>query len=74
MYKLPDNITREELLQFQGLEGTLLNPVEDADGNWVVSDEEWNSHEFAYLKEQYPDLAALFTQIPYNPKPPLKPY
>lgn len=74
MYKLPDNITPERLKEFKGIEGTLLNPVEDADGNWVVSDEEWESHEFQYLKSEYPDLAALFTQIPYNPKPPQPPF
>lgn len=69
MRKLPDNITPDELKQFRGLEGTLLNPVQDADGNWIVSDEEWESPEFQYLKSEYPDLAALFTEIPYNPKP-----
>jgi hypothetical protein len=74
MYKLPDNITPEKLREFKGLEGTVLNPVEDADGNWVVGDEEWESHEFTYLKEKYPNLAALFVQIPYKPKPPVKPY
>lgn len=74
MYKLPDNITPERLKEFKGLEGTLFNPIEDADGNWVVSDEEWGSHEFQYLKAKYPNIAALFTQIAYNPKPPQKPY
>lgn len=73
MRKLPDNITREDLRQFVGTEGTLLNPVQDADGNWVVSEIEWDSHEFDFLKKDYPDLAQSFTKIEWNPPPIIEP-
>jgi hypothetical protein len=67
MRKLPDNITREDLIQFSGTQGTKLNPVLDADGDLVVSEEEWNSPEFAYLKKEYPDFAAAFTFKEFKP-------
>ena len=65
--KLPPQVAVDELRTFKGTLGTLLNPILDADGDLIVSMEEWNSAEFAYLKEQYPDLAALFTEKEYNP-------
>lgn len=68
MYKLPPNITPEELMRFQGAEGSYLNPIQDADGNWVVSDEEWNAAEFQYIKDEYPEITAQFTHIEFKAK------
>jgi len=67
MYKLPENIDPAELAQIQGTEGTFLHPIQDADGNWVISDQEWHSAEFQHLKQEYPELAAGFTQIEFKP-------
>jgi len=69
MYKVPtDLISPEELRQVQGTDGTSLNPIQDANDNWVVSVEEWEATEFHYLKEKYPDIAAGFEQIETNLK------
>jgi hypothetical protein len=67
MYKIPDNLDQKALAQLQGTEGTFLHPIQDADGNWVISPEEWNSPEFKPTKEKYPNLASLFTEIEFKP-------
>lgn len=68
VYKLPEGLTTDELKQFKGMEGSLLNPIEDAEGNLIISIEEWNADEFQYLKTDYPDIAGQFTAIEYKPK------
>lgn len=53
-----------------GTEGSRLNlDVQDIDGNIIVGQEEWNSHEFQWLKNQYPTETKEFILIKYKPKP-----
>lgn len=64
MYKIPTElISVEELKKTQGENGVSLAPIQDANDNWVVSQEEWEGTEFQYLKEKYPDIAAGFEKI-----------
>ena len=67
MMKLPIEVPPLELKNFIGTLGTVLNPIQDLDGDFVVSMEEWNSEEFAYLKVDFPELAALFTEKEFKP-------
>ena len=69
MWKFPDGINIDEVRQLTGTEGSHLNPVQDADGNWVVSDEEYCTAEFQYLKKDYPQIWANMQRIEYRPKP-----
>ncbi len=58
-----------------GAEGSRLNlNVKDIHGNTVVGVEEWNAPEFAYLHEQYPEEAAQFVEIEYEPAPIFNPF
>jgi hypothetical protein len=43
--------------------------VQDAEGNWIVSDEEYCMAEFQFLKKDYPQIWAGMTRIEYRPKP-----
>lgn len=67
MYKVPAAVTREDLMQFVGAQGSILNPILDANGNLVVSVEEWEMEEFQFIKELHPELAAQFELIDYEP-------
>ena len=69
MWKFPAGINIDEVRQLRGEEGSYLNPVEDANGNWVVSDEEYCAQEFQYLKREFPHIWATMERIPYEPKP-----
>jgi hypothetical protein len=44
------------------------NPVQDINGDWFISIEEWEATEFHYLKEKHPDIAAGFERIETNLK------
>ena len=70
VYKIPDSVDIDFLRNAKGDNGNFLNPIQDADGNWIVSVEEWQAEEFQYLKKQYPEQIKAFTLISYNPKPP----
>jgi len=48
-----------------------FNPIEDADGNWIISNEEYNQMD-TEIKNEFPWLNAL-VQIPYNPITPIDP-
>lgn len=69
IYKVPPQFV-DFLRTVVGTEGSRLNmDVQDIDGNTIVGQEEWNSHEFQWLHDQYPTEAALFEMIEYKPKP-----
>jgi hypothetical protein len=78
VWKFPDLITDAEGVQrpvniaevrmLRGSEGSTLNPIEDADGNWVVSDEEYCAPEFQFMKKDYGHIWAGMQRIEYNPK------
>ncbi len=68
MWKFPSGINIDEVRQLRGKDGSYLNPVEDANGNWVVSDEEYCAQEFQYLKREFPHIWATMERIEYNPK------
>ena len=53
MWKLPAGVNIEVMRGLRGLYGNFLNPIQDANGNWVVSDEEYSCPEFQYLKQQW---------------------
>ena len=64
MYKVPTElISADELKKIQGSEGTYFAPIEDADGNTVVSIDEWESKEFDHWKEQNKDITSKFAKI-----------
>jgi len=68
MWKFPDGINIDDVRMLQGTEGGRLNPVQDIDGNWVVSDEEYCMQEFQYLKKDYPQIWANMQRIEYKQK------
>lgn len=68
VYLIPAAITAESLRHTVTTEGGSVNPIQDKDGNWILTQEEWNAPEYQGFKDKYPDLAALFVLIPYNPK------
>lgn len=45
VYKIPTEL-KSELLEIKGSQGSRLNPIEDIDGNVVISVEEFESEEF----------------------------
>jgi hypothetical protein len=69
VWKFPEGINIDDVRQLQGTEGSHLNPVQDAEGNWIVSDEEYCMAEFQYLKKDYPQIWAGMTRIEYRQKP-----
>ena len=67
VYKVPKGITREQITALVGTEGSLLNPIHDADGNLILSQEEWEADEFQQYKTQYEDLIGKFELIEFKP-------
>jgi hypothetical protein len=67
VYKLPEGISIEIMRTLQGAEGSYLNPIEDANGNWIISQEEYNAAEFQHLVAAYPDVYAAMQLIYYEP-------
>ena len=68
VYKVPGTITAEQLKGLTGSEGSRLNPIEDAEGNLILSQEEWDATEFQQYKSQYEELIGGFELIEYRPK------
>lgn len=70
-YKLPADLTPEELTETLVASGSPLapNPVQDVNDLWFISEEEWNYPEWQGFKEQYPDIAAAFEYTEYIPNP-----
>ncbi len=67
VYKIPLGTDIEGMRLLVGKEGSYLNPIQDIDGNWIVSQEEYNAYEFQYLKTEFPDVVAGFELIEYKP-------
>lgn len=70
VYKVPDEQTAIYLRNVVGLNGNFLNPIQDNNNNWIISQQEWINPEFQFLKEQYPEKVSLFELIIYEPIPP----
>lgn len=68
VYKIPSNLV-DAVKGLKGSEGSKLNPIQDIDGNWILTAEEINSPEFDAFKVQYVDLIVEFEKIEYKPKP-----
>ena len=63
-YKIPtDLVSIEELRQLQGTDGSFLFPIQDINGEWIVSTQEWDSKEFQWLKDKFPEIADGFKAI-----------
>ena len=69
VYKVPTGITIEELEKLVGNQGSTLLPMLDANGNIIISVEEWNAQEFQFIKELYADKIGQFEIIDYSPVP-----
>jgi hypothetical protein len=67
VYKLPIGISIETMRTLQGAEGSRLNPIQDTNGNWIISQEEYNAAEFQHLVTEYPDVYAAMQLIDYEP-------
>ena len=70
-YKLPPDLTPEELTQVLMESGSPLapNPVQDVNDYWFISEEEWNYPEWQNFKVQYPEITANFIYMEYVPNP-----
>lgn len=67
VYKLPTDLNPEALRQYTGTMGTIIDPVLDADGSFVISKEEWESQEFQYLKNEFSEIVSKFEKIEWKP-------
>jgi hypothetical protein len=65
LWKLPPLIDIEGMRKLKGNEGTFLNPVQDINGDWFVSQEEYDSIEFQYLKTDFTDWVTQFVLSDY---------
>ena len=70
-YKLPDDLTPEELTEvlLSSGSGLVPNPVQDVNDLWFISEGEWNYPEWQQFKIQYPEIAAGFEYTEYIPNP-----
>ena len=67
--KIPGTLSEKSICIGTGTEFCQLNPVQDINGNWCISLEEWNSKDFSRLKEKYSaNTLKQFTQILWQPK------
>ena len=73
--KIPDilfnGLPLYQVLQNTSNNGVFVGPVQDINGEWFISDVVWDMIEFQYLKTEYPEMAALFTDAAYTPPEPL---
>lgn len=51
-YKIPKGIVNE-LREIKGSQGSTLNPIEDVNGNFIISVEEFKSKEFDLSKYEF---------------------
>ncbi len=70
-YKLPPDLTPEELTQVLLESGSTLapNPVQDVNDEWFISEQEWEYPEWQNFKVQYPEITANFVYTEYVPNP-----
>lgn len=52
VYKLPKELV-SELREIKGSQGSRINPIEDANGNYVISSEEIESEEFDLSRYEF---------------------
>jgi hypothetical protein len=69
VWKFPQGVNIDNVRMLKGTEGSHMNPIQDADDNWIVSDEEYCMSEFQFLKKEYPEIYANMQRIEYKPKP-----
>lgn len=50
-----------------GSMGSRLNPIQDINGDWFVSQEEWDSPEFEQFKIDNPAILAQFEDAEFTP-------
>lgn len=66
VWKFPAGINIDNVRLLKGTDGiSYLNPIQDLNGNWVVSEEEYNCLEFQYLKTQYSLIYSQMELIDY---------
>jgi hypothetical protein len=70
VYKLPPDVNLEAVRGLRGSEGSRLNPVQDAEGNWVLTSEEIHASEFNNYKIALIDIIVDLEKIEW--KPPLE--
>lgn len=63
VYKIPTQLKPEVLKGLVGAQGTIPNPVQDKNGNWVISRELWENGEFDEVKKAYPQMLIGFELI-----------
>lgn len=69
VWKFPAGINIDNVRLLKGIDGiSYLNPIQDINDNWVVSEEEYNCEEFQYLKSQYSTIYSQMIQIDFEPK------
>lgn len=68
VWKIPSNIDIKIVKELKGLENSSLNPIQDANGNWVISQEEYNTKEFEEIRKKYEEVIKTFELIEYKPK------
>ena len=70
VYKIPtDLISVDHIRSMRGSAGTWPNPIQDNSENWVLTETEWDSPEWEWVKEVYPTIASEFVRIEYVKKP-----
>jgi hypothetical protein len=68
LYKIPTNIVSPGFIKSMiGIEGTVPNPVQDVNGDWFISIEEWDSPEFQMYKDSWPTEIADFVLEDFVP-------
>ena len=60
----------DALFTIVGTEGSRLNPVQDINGDWFISEEEWNCDEFAEFKIANELILPCFEDAEFKPVPP----
>jgi len=69
VWKIPEGTDINIMRSLKGGEGSYLNPIQDIDGNWIVSEEEYNALEFQWLKSEYSDILNAMVKIDFKPVP-----
>ena len=67
VWKLPDGINIDNVKLLKGNDGNFLNPIQDIDNNWILSEEEYDCNEFQYLKIEYKSIYEQMILIDYSP-------
>jgi hypothetical protein len=70
-YKLPPDLSVDEFIStVDALNAPLgINPVQDINDDWFISEQEWNYPEWQIFKIQYPEITANFVYTEYVPNP-----